>query len=89
MPQFKVTIEKKRYILDYYVPYGKIAIEVDGRQWHSTNEQRERDYERERNLLCNGYSVLRFTANQAIQEPTECFCQIYKLYCRLNAGVNE
>lgn len=84
MPQFKVTINKKRYILDFYVPHGKIAVEVDGRAYHTTNKQREYDYERERNLTCDGFTVLRFTANQAIQEPTECLKQIYTLYCRLN-----
>jgi len=84
MPQKKITIYKKRYILDFFVPHGKIAVEVDGRQFHSTNKQREYDYERERNLIMDGYHVLRFTANQAIQEPTECFKQVYNLYCRLH-----
>lgn len=86
MTQFKVTLNKKKYILDFYVPHGKIAIEVDGRQYHTTNKQREYDYERERNLIMDGFNVLRFTANQAIQAPTECFVQIYNLYCRLNTG---
>lgn len=89
MPQFKVTLNKKRYILDFYVPHGKIAVEVDGRQYHTTNKQREYDYERERNLIMDGFNVMRFTANQAIKDPTECFKQIYSLYCRINAGVTK
>ena len=40
---------------------GLIVIEVDGWAFHSSKEQREKDLQRDRELLRRGYVVLRFT----------------------------
>lgn len=89
IPQYEVRICGKRYVLDFFVPGAKIAVEIDGREWHSTNKQRENDYDKERNLQTNGYRVLRFTANHAIEKPTDCLVQIYNFYCQLNVDRPE
>ena len=47
------------YILDFYCPELKLAIEVDG-QVHMDEEQKIYNQERTNNLKENGISVIRF-----------------------------
>jgi len=66
--------------------YGRfITCQVDGKKWHSTQAQMQKDYLRERALQKNSFHVMRFTALEAIHTPTECLIEIYNQYCRLNA----
>lgn len=51
------------YILDFYIPCAKIAIELDGRQ-HGRAENRASDNERDAFLESKGILVLRYTNNQ-------------------------
>lgn len=79
----------KKYRADFYAErflFGNteyylnkpIIIELDGHDYHSTKEQRNRDYERENNLKLAGYNVLRFTGSQVYNEPFECLAKVYK-----------
>ena len=47
------------YILDFYCPTAKLAIELDGGQ-HNLESQKKYDQARERFLAQNGIRVLRF-----------------------------
>ena len=47
------------YILDFYCPAKRIAIELDGAR-HFTPEGRKRDNKRDLNLKTQNISVLRF-----------------------------
>ena len=47
------------YILDFYVPQAKIAIEVDGLQ-HTTSAHAASDAKRDEDLAALGITVLRF-----------------------------
>ncbi len=61
----KLPIPAKRqknvanYILDFYIPKAKIAIEVDGSQ-HTTKEHAEADAKRDAALSELGITVLRY-----------------------------
>ncbi len=49
------------YFLDFYVPAAKLCIEIDG----STHERTaKRDEERDRYLLTEGITTMRFTASE-------------------------
>jgi len=50
----------EEYILDFYIPDVKIAIEIDGRQ-HSREENKEQDRKRDSILTSKGIMVLRYT----------------------------
>lgn len=47
------------YILDYYCPRSRIAVELDGDS-HASEEGMRSDEERERLLTENGIAILRF-----------------------------
>jgi len=57
------------YILDFYCPDLKIAIEVDGDS-HFEESAREKDFEREQFLQSLGILTLRFT-NQEVFDDLE------------------
>ena len=57
------------YILDFYCPAEKLAVELDG-QIHFSDEARDHDYERRLFLECFGIKVLRFE-NKLVFEDLE------------------
>jgi len=65
--------------IDFVVSRGafRLAIEVDGMGFHHANaEQVAADYLRERRIVCAGYTVIRFTAQEAFSNPSECWRQV-------------
>jgi len=73
IPQKVVGIYKVDFV------YGSCAIEIDGYEYHKTKEQREHDYKRERYLMKNGYTVVRFTASEVYLEPRKCVIEALEL----------
>ena len=61
------------YILDFYIPETKIAIELDGRQ-HGKEEHRASDKERDAFLESQGIMVLRYT-NLQVNENFSGVCK--------------
>ena len=61
------------YIVDFYCPAKKLAIEIDGSQ-HYTEEGEQADKLRDKTLAKNGIAVLRFT-NLDINERFENCCK--------------
>ncbi|MBR3516452.1 MAG: endonuclease domain-containing protein [Lachnospiraceae bacterium] len=62
-----------KYILDFYCPSVRIAIELDGSQHYET-EAMEKDREREEVLKQEGITVLRYT-NLDIQRNFQAVCE--------------
>lgn len=58
-----------RYYPDFLV--GTVIVEIDGARWHSSEEQRERDRKRDRDLLSLGYRVYRIEASSRIEDELE------------------
>jgi len=54
------------YIIDFYCPVMKLAIELDCGQ-HADNENRGYDEERSDYLRANGIEVIRFWNNEVLQ----------------------
>jgi very-short-patch-repair endonuclease len=55
--------------LDFANPELMIAIEVDGRAFHSDRHSFERDRERQNMLVVRGWIVLRFTWERLLHDP--------------------
>jgi len=55
--------------LDFADPDRLIAIEVDGRAFHSDRQAFERDRKRQNALVLAGWTVLRFTWERIISDP--------------------
>ena len=64
--------EKLRYI-----------IEFDGYEWHSTNAKFTKDRIRDRDLLLQGYEVLRYSGKEINQDPMSCVKDLFK---HINTG---
>lgn len=57
------------YWIDVAFPDLKLAIEIDGREFHNTPEAFESDRWRQNNVVLAGWRVLRFTANMVHDQP--------------------
>lgn len=55
------------YILDFYCPSARLAVEVDGFA-HDTAGRARHDQQREAWLARKGITVLRFSANDVLQD---------------------
>ena len=55
------------YVLDFYCPTMKLAIEVDGGQ-HNESGNREHDVARSEYLKARGIDVIRFWDNEVLRE---------------------
>ena len=54
-----------RYVLDFYCPSARLAIEVDGGQ-HASGQQKESDLSRDQWLAAQGIRILRFWNNDVL-----------------------
>ena len=53
-------------------PLVKVAIELDGHEYHKSKEQRQKDYERERYLQRQGWKIIRFTGSEVYGDVQAC-----------------
>lgn len=56
-----------KYVLDFYAPQLKLAIELDGDS-HFQPGKHERDIERDKQIQSHGITILRFADTQVIQD---------------------
>lgn len=68
-----------KYRLDFAIPNKRIAIELDGHDFHKTKYQRTQDAQRDRWLFGEGWSVLRFTGSEIYKDLDGCIDEICKL----------
>ena len=71
--QFKRQVTCGSYIMDFYCPSAKLAIELDG-YYHTVTEYIELDKARTEYLNSNGIYVVRF-ANRVIWQDFEHVCK--------------
>jgi len=77
VPQFHGSVPGRRYILDVAFPKVKLAVEIDGWQYHGKHlADFKRDRERDRLLVLNGWLVLRFAAGEVRKDPEYCVATV-------------
>ncbi|MGM7722823.1 endonuclease domain-containing protein [Metabacillus sp. Hm71] len=59
------------YWIDLTLPTYRIAIECDGKSYHSSPEQKKRDNKKNNYLRRNGWSVLRFSGSDINGDMTK------------------
>jgi very-short-patch-repair endonuclease len=76
-PQVKVG----PYRLDFGLETStfKLAIEIDGHDYHSTKEQKATDYQRDRYLQSQGWRVIRFSGSEVYQDASKCALEAVKI----------
>lgn len=63
-PPKKIAIQPhhlKLYILDFYLPEYKLAIEIDGYAYHGDKEAKKKDKTRTKHLKWSGIDVIRLS----------------------------
>lgn len=65
-----------RYRLDLAIPSKMIAIEADGKAYHSTPNQKEHDRKRDQYLRSKGWTVMRFSGSRIHRDLGGC---VYKI----------
>jgi very-short-patch-repair endonuclease len=70
VPQFVIRDEEGRAIarVDAAFPDQRVAIEVDGHEYHSTRPQRAADADRQNRIEVLGWVVLRFTSDHVFRQ---------------------
>lgn len=56
-----------------------LAIEIDGHDYHKTKEQRQADYQRERNLKKRGWRFIRFTGSDIYNDVQGCVAEVVNI----------
>jgi len=65
------------YVLDFYCPHIKLAIEIDGHQFHAGQEVK--DEERQRAIEQMGIRFLRIGASRVLKNPYDVAQLIIKI----------
>lgn len=68
LPAPEINVRVHRYEVDLLWRDRRLIVELDGRRWHDNPAARERDSRRDTNLVCSGYSVLRLTWRQVVND---------------------
>jgi very-short-patch-repair endonuclease len=78
-PQFEVLAGGHNYRIDFAISSRKLAIELDGHEYHKTKEQRTDDAKRERALQKVGWAVIRFTGTEVFSDVYKCVSDVLEL----------
>lgn len=70
--QYRVRLGGRTYKLDLADPPSKLAVELDGWEFHHTRSAFDDDRARANVLVANGWSVLRFTSRSTDDEIVTC-----------------
>jgi very-short-patch-repair endonuclease len=70
--QHRVRVSGRHYVVDMWHEGAKVAVELDGRIFHSDDEARRRDLERDTDLASVGIITVRFTFEDITGRPEWC-----------------
>lgn len=74
-PQYKIG----DYHVDFALPDIKIAIELEGHEYHSTKEQLEYDANREREVQKIGWRIIRFRGGEVYKNVNKCIQDVKQI----------
>jgi very-short-patch-repair endonuclease len=61
VPQHELRcVDGRRVRLDFAWPVERVAVEADGRRWHATTADFERDRVRGNSITASGWALYRF-----------------------------
>jgi very-short-patch-repair endonuclease len=89
-PQHETTVEGQTYRIDFAITKGgapiKLAVELDGHAFHEkTPLQASKDKQRERALVREGFTILRFTGTEVVRNPRKCLNEVADVIGRMIA----
>lgn len=78
VPQFNVP--GFRYRVDFAFPDQKVAVELDGYEYHSSKEQFTGDRKRQREMELKGWRFIRFSGSEVYNNADACVHQAYEFW---------
>ncbi|MCU0300915.1 MAG: DUF559 domain-containing protein [Candidatus Nanopelagicales bacterium] len=81
----RVRVGNRGWEVDVAFPAARLAIEVDGRAFHSDSGSFQRDRRKQNDLVADGWTVLRFTWDDLARAPHEVLARIVAALERLAA----
>ena len=76
-------VEVGPYRVDLAIPEKKVAIELDGHEFHKTRTQRTDDAARQRYLQREGWQVIRFTGTEINRDVNQCILEAIEIIDQL------
>jgi very-short-patch-repair endonuclease len=73
---YRLVIQGRTVRLDLAYPVVKLSLEADGRRWHSSRADFQRDRTRANLLAAEGWTVLRFTADDIRKRGAEVAAEV-------------
>lgn len=70
--QFPVTVAGRRYRVDLGFPEQRLAVELDGRAYHSSAAQWQRDIDRDLRLATAGWQTIRLSHQRLTEDVAGC-----------------
>jgi len=75
------------FFLFCYEGDAKLAIELDGHEFHQkTKEQAARDNRKTQLIMEQGIQVVRFSGSEVFRDPFSCVKQAAKIFLKMNSG---
>lgn len=84
---YPVLLGKRRFVLDLAFPDLLLAVEADGRSYHSSEEQFQKDRERQNLLVNAGWRVLRYTWQDATEHSDRIVAEVRQAIADLSRGL--
>ncbi|MDQ2895156.1 MAG: endonuclease domain-containing protein, partial [Actinomycetota bacterium] len=69
LPEPEVNVRRHGWEIDFLWPEARLAVEMDGYQFHSTHANFTRDRRKDAQLAAHGITVIRFTWDQLVDTP--------------------
>jgi hypothetical protein len=67
-----------------------LIVEIDSYLWHGTSpEQFEKEKKRERDLINEGWEIIRFSGREIMREPEKCAEEVFKYFWRTKRLAQE
>lgn len=67
--------------------FPKVAVELDGKDWHEkTKAQAIRDRRRERNLVAEGWTVIRFLGSEVVKNPDNVVSEVFQILTQIESS---
>ncbi len=82
LPQPVLNVAIGTWIVDMLWPQAKLVVELDGFAYHRDQESFQRDRRKDRELREMGYTVLRFTWSEIVNEPEMVLATIQRFLAR-------
>jgi predicted transcriptional regulator of viral defense system len=81
VPQYELRcVDGRRVRLDFAWPDAGVAVEADGRRWHATTADFERDRARANSITASGWSLYRFGWADVRQRRAGTVASIYRAF---------